>query len=198
MFSVENFEEVVFMRIKEFLGIRKLTTRDICVLGMLIALTVILGIFLTFRPTDSIKVSTKFISVFVASCLFGPLWGGFVGAAADILSFFFNPVGGAWLWQITLIEFLYGFVYGIFFYKKIRTVAFSYFKIIICTLFEIVILHYFLTSFVLLSYGYFPDYKTALTVRLIPAVINLAAQIIILCPVFTAIKPLDKMMKGSK
>ncbi len=122
---------------KNFLGIRKLTTKDVCTLGLLIAITVVLSIVSGYiRIGLDGKISLSFVSVFVAGALFGPLFGGVVGAMADIISCFVNPVG-AFLPQLTLIEFMYGFIFGVFFYK--RDEKFYIPSVLVCDIFVLVV-----------------------------------------------------------
>ena len=88
-----------------------------CTIGLLIAVTFVLSYISGYIRIGNIsKLTISFISVFVTAYLFGPITGGGVAAAADIISFLVNPTG-AFLPQLTLIEFLYGFLYGVFFYR---------------------------------------------------------------------------------
>lgn len=146
---------------KDFLGLRKITVRELSFLGLLTALTVILAIFFTLRIGNAIKIPLKFITVFITSATFGPLWGGIVGALGDILNSLLVPVGAP-LPQITVIEFVYGFIFGLFFYyNKSKYIS----RAIVCSLI-LTIIDILLVSAILTSVGYFPDYYVAMTVRL--------------------------------
>ena len=95
---------------------KKITTKDICIIAMLIAVTAVLG-FISgkLRILTFSKFSFNFISVYFAAVLFGPVVAGVVGVAGDFIS----AIGtGPYLWMIGLIEFIYGFVFGVLFYKK--------------------------------------------------------------------------------
>ena len=97
---------------------RKMTVKKLCVIAMFIALTVILGYVSGFLRVGNIsKISVSFISVYLAAASFGPLVGGFVAAMADFVSFLANPTG-MYLWQLTIIEFIFGFLFGVFFYRE--------------------------------------------------------------------------------
>ncbi len=110
-------EEEKFLSAKRLFELPKLDTKKICTIGLLIAVTFVLSyISGHIRIGNISKLSVSFISVFVAAYLFGPVTGGGVAAAADIISFLVNPTG-AFLPQLTLIEFLYGFLYGALFYR---------------------------------------------------------------------------------
>ena len=95
---------------------RKITTKDICVIAMLIAITAVLG-FVSgkLRIGTFSKFSFNFISVYITAVLFGPVVAGIVGVAGDFIS----AIGtGPYLWMIGLIEFIYGVVFGVLFYNK--------------------------------------------------------------------------------
>jgi len=152
--------------------------KDICVLAILIAITVLLSVYGTIRIGAGIKISFKFISVFITAALFGPLWGGIVGALSDVVAFVINPVGGIFMPQITLLEFLYGFTYGLFFFNMNTWQGFkTMVKVVVCVIFHILILNmglttYFLTPLMKMSF------KNLLIMRSVSAVINMAMQLI--------------------
>jgi len=152
--------------------------KDICVLAILIAITVLLSVYGTIRSGAGIKSSFKFISVFITAALFGPLWGGIVGALSDVVAFVINPVGGIFMPQITLLEFLYGFTYGLFFFNMNTWQGFkTMVKVVVCVIFHILILNmglttYFLTPLMKMSF------KNLLIMRSVSAVINMAMQLI--------------------
>ncbi len=138
----------------------RLKTKDFCLISMLIAITVILAVFFTFRPVEQIKIPTKFISVFLASFLFGPWIGGFCGALGDILNILLVP-SGAPLPLLTLFEFLSGFVFGVLFYNQ-KTDGKSYiFRCFVCTIIQFFV-DIVLTSAVLAQAGIFPTFYSAI------------------------------------
>lgn len=161
---------------KNFFYLKKLSTRELCTLSLLLAISVILGMFFTFRPTPAIKIPTKFFPIALSSMLFGPFWGGLIGFLADIISYFFNQSAGAILPQITFVEFLYGFTYGLFLRHAAKSCK-GYLKGIICVLFQIVFIHILLTTYFLV-----PIFKTPfiplLISRLPAAGINTILQLI--------------------
>ena len=175
--------------------VRISSVRDLCVLALLIALTVLLGIYATFRVGSAIKLSFKFIPVFITSAIFGPFWGGMVGALSDVLSYIVNPVGGAFLPQITMIEFFYGFVYGLFFYKMSSWGGFkTMLKIIVCVVLQIVILNLGLTTYMLMPIMQL-DFNSLLIIRAPAAVINMAIQLIIISVMSKYITTFRKVLK---
>ena len=89
-----------------------LKVRDICILGLLMAITTLLSVFCTFRLGTVVKIPLKFISVFMTAILYGPLYGGLVAAIGDIMNCILAPSGPI-IPQITVIEFISGFTFGI-------------------------------------------------------------------------------------
>lgn len=156
---------------------KKMNVRKLCVLGMLVALTVVLGFFATWRIGASIKISLKFSSVYVTAVLFGPWIGGLVGAASDIASFIANPVAG-FIPLVTVAEALIGAVYGFFF----RNVVFDTPKIIrtvVCCAVQAVFADALFKSFAL-AYSFGSDFSAMLISRLPAVGINFVIQVIII------------------
>ena len=129
----------------------KFTTKRICTMGILLGLSVILGGF-SIRVGLGIKISLKFIPVFISAILFGPLYGAICGGLSDLLSFWFFPTGGDYLPLISVIEALYGLMFGLFFYNKSQKINInSVFRIIACLLINTVVFGLFSMSFILMS-----------------------------------------------
>ncbi len=167
---------------------KNITTKDLARLGMLIAITVILGMFFTIRPTPALKIPTKFISVSISAMLFGPVWGGIVGGLSDLISYALNPVAGALLPQITVVEFLYGFTYGLFL-KNVISSKNGYLKGFLCVVFQMVFLHALLTTY-LLTPVFNMNFMPLFISRIPGFIINLLLQII---GIFFVIKFSDRI-----
>jgi len=86
-------------------------------MSMLIAMNVLLTHVVPVIQTDIARVSFGFIPLSLASMLFGPVIGGFVGALSDILGMIISPKG-PYFPGFTLNAFLTGAIYGIFLYRK--------------------------------------------------------------------------------
>ena len=174
----------------------QLSTKNLATLGMLLAITIILGMFFTIRPDPYTKIPTKFIPIAISSMLFGPFWGGVLGALADLLSYSLNPSQGALLPQITLIEFLYGFSYGLFL-KNISPTKKCYIKALFFTLLQVIILHIFLTTLLLV-----PVYKTPFwalfTLRIPGFIINTILQVFGILFIVKLSKTLKKISGGKR
>lgn len=85
--------------------------------GMLLALHVVLGIFVTIPLTDSVRISISFITNVVTGYLFGPWMAMVSGALGDILQFIIKPTG-TYFFGWTLNAAIAGIIYGIAFYRK--------------------------------------------------------------------------------
>ncbi len=167
----------------------KLTPKDVATLGLLIAITVLLAIFCTVRVGTIIKIPFKFVSVFVAAVLFGPVYGGLCGAIGDLLNATLAPVG-ALLPQLTALEFVSGFAYGLFFLKRDLSPREYFIRTVLCGLVQFLI-DMILTTAVLSSVGYFPSFGVAFATRLPAGVLKFALQVILIRairPIFDKIK----------
>ncbi|MFA7636594.1 MAG: folate family ECF transporter S component [Monoglobales bacterium] len=136
---------------------KKITTKKICAIAMLIALTAVLG-FISgkLRIGTFAKFSFNFIAVYFSAILYGPLVAGIVGFAGDFVS----AIGtGPYLWWIGAIEFIYGVIFGLLFYKKDerneKTGTFVL-KAISCSAI-ILIVDLFVKSFLLIRIGFAPS-----------------------------------------
>ncbi len=144
----------------EFLGVRRLSVREMCTLGLLIAVTIVLSMYATLRIGNYIKVSLKFIPVFITGALFGPVPAGLVGFLGDLLNTFIQPAG-PWLPQLSLIEFLFGVTYGVCFYRHI-TMSPSYIvRLVICVIIQF-LLSIVLNTFFLVQMNYVPAFTAAI------------------------------------
>lgn len=135
---------------------KKITTKELCLIAMLIAATAVLG-FVSgkLRIGTFSKFSFNFISVYITAVMFGPVVAGFVGVAGDFIS----SIGtGPYLWMIGLIEFIYGLVFGILFYKKGNNEKQTAFviKALVATLI-IAAVDIFAKSYILLIGGFAPS-----------------------------------------
>lgn len=157
---------------------KRFSTRKLCLLALCTAITVILAIYATFRIGNQIKIPLKFITVFMTGALFGPLHAGVVAAAADILNAVLVPVGPP-LPQITAVEFLYGVIYGAFFYKAADN-KFYYLRTLLCCLIQFAI-SITLMSKILTDVGYFSGFYAALIIRMPAAVVTFLLHMAVLC-----------------
>ena len=139
-------------------------TRALCMLGMLLAITVLLAIYGTFRVGNIIKVPTKFVGVWLSGALFGTFWGGTGGAIGDILNCLMMPVG-PWLPLLTLLEFVSGAIYGITFFGWKEGKKTYFLRALVCIILQ-ALLDIFVTTAILCHAGYFGNYAVAIGIRL--------------------------------
>jgi len=85
--------------------------------AMLIALNLILN-FWRIVISAFLEISFAFLALAVAGALYGPVMAGIIGAIADILGFIIRPSGTGFFPGFTLNDFVAGFIFGVFFYKK--------------------------------------------------------------------------------
>lgn len=163
-----------FFILKKILGIKHYTAKETAIIGMLVACTVILGYISGFLRVGNIsKLSISFIPVYIAGALFGPMSAGIVGGLADFISYISNPTG-VYLWQLTIIEILYGFMFGFIFYRK-ENITYKIgklnLKILIFSVLQFVC-NMILKTLILMNVGYVPgDFIVALGTRFLGCVI---------------------------
>lgn len=97
--------------------LRRVST--LAVAGVLIAMAVVLAL-VNIYLTTTLRISFSFLPLAVGGMLFGPVVGGVMGAATDILGYFAHP-SGAYFPGFTISTLLTGLLYGCFLYKKTVT-----------------------------------------------------------------------------
>lgn len=114
--------------------------RCLSVTAMLIALDLILKLTLSFKITESLKVSFAFIALSAIGMLYGPTVGFISGFIADILGFIIKP-DGAFDIRFTIIEATGALIYGLFLYNSVngkwmlpRLVAAKASVVVVCNL----------------------------------------------------------------
>ena len=163
------------MKMKEKINLKKLI-----LMSMLAALTIICVRFLAF-DTGIVRISFGFIPIAVAGMTLGPLGGGLTAVLADILGMLINNKGGVYFFPFTISEFLYGFGYGIFLYKKRPSML----KLSICIAVQFIIINLLLTSFWLYLYSIFitgnpKTFYVIFTSRIIAALISLPIHVVVI------------------
>lgn len=150
------------------------SVKKLCIIGLLTAVTVILAVFCTFRIGSMIKIPFKFLSVFLISAIFGGIWGGISALIGDIFNVFitgmaFNPF-------ISAVEFLYGLIFGLLFYKH-SFIGKSYIlRAFVCSV-SMFLIDIFITSYILTFFGIFADFHLAIFCRLPAGIIKAALQL---------------------
>ncbi len=93
----------------------KVKLRDIPILGMLIALSIILTRFASVRipigGIEGIRIGFGTLPIILGGIFFGPWLGMMVGAFADVVGFILSPLG-PYMPHFTLTSALYGAIPG--------------------------------------------------------------------------------------
>jgi len=154
---------------------RTISTKKICTLGILTAITVILGVFATFRVGNLIKIPLKFITVFLVGVLYGPFSAGSVAAIADLIEatrIGINPL-------ITVVEFLCGFTFGACFYK-VKDNKKYYLRVLVCSTVQFLIA-FFIMSNILSAMGIYAGFWAAVWMRLPQMIILFVLHTVVMC-----------------
>ena len=148
-----------------------LNVKNLCMLSLLVAITALLSIFCTFRIGTVIKIPLKFISVFITGALYGPVFSGLVAAIGDLLNCFLAP-SGPFIPQITLIEFLSGMVFGLFFFHPSLSKKSYIVRTILCVLIQFLIDMLLTTALFSLHLSWYPSFGVAFATRLPAGIIK--------------------------
>lgn len=175
-------------------------TRKMCAVAMLIALTVALSYISGFLRLGNIaKISISFISVYFAAAAFGPRVGGLVGGGADFISYLVNPTG-ALLWQITLLELLYGVLFGLFFARDFGVSKRNSFHMgkLSLLIFIRFISDSVLKTLVLMKAGFIVDsFKAAFTIRLPSVIAMVVIQLAVMLVINRFSKKIIYVIRGA-
>jgi ECF transporter S component (folate family) len=91
----------------------KISSRTITITGFLIALSILLtrvaSIRLAIGGVEGIRIGFGGLPIILGGILFGPLYGGIIGAFSDILGYIINPIG-AYMPHFTLTSALTGII----------------------------------------------------------------------------------------
>lgn len=98
---------------------KSLSVKSVVLLGLMVALNVVLGRF-SIQITPEVRLSVLgFIPIAMAGMLMGPLYGGLVGAAGDVLNYaLFTHAYGGYFPGYTLTALLSGIWYGLVLHGK--------------------------------------------------------------------------------
>lgn len=156
---------------------KKAELKKLCTLSMLTAITVILAIWGTIRVGNAVKIPLKFISVFITGTLFGPVASGVVGFLGDVLNSILVPVGPP-LPQIWVMEFIYGYLFGLFLHKNNKNCKKFVINAVICSII-LTLLDIFVMSGILINAGYFASFTAAFVARWLASLIKMVLYIIV-------------------
>ena len=92
------------------------TTQKLVYNSFLIALSILATRLFSFMiplgGIGALRLGFGPVPIILSGVLFGPLWGGLAGLAGDLLGFALNPMGSAFLPQVTVVAVLTGVIPG--------------------------------------------------------------------------------------
>lgn len=146
-------------------------TRILVFLSLLIAMDVILVHIVPVIQIDIVRISFGFVPESFSSMLFGPWIGGLGAMLGDIVGMVVAPKG-AYFPGLTLSAFLTGAIYGLFLYKKPKTLLRISLAVVFATLFVDIGLNTFWLT-ILLGKGYL----AILPARIVKSAVMLPVQV---------------------
>lgn len=150
----------------------RFTTKDVVLMGILIATEVVLSRFLSLSLWN-IKIGFAFVPVVIAAIKLGPIKAGTVAALGDFVGAMLFPIG-QYFPGFTFIAFLMGMTHGIFLYEKQTTS-----RIITGVLINQLIFSLLLnTLWISILYG--APYQAVLVSRLVQTAILVPVQIAVI------------------
>ena len=152
------------------------TTKKLVYMALFTSLSIILTRMLSIRiplfGVEGIRIGFGGLPIILAGFLLGPLAGGIVGATADLLGFWINPIG-AYMPHFTMTAFLTGFIPGFLYYYTFHREK-SYF-----TLLSAVGIGQITTSILLVPYFIHTLFGAPYTPILVPRLIEQPFSIVI-------------------
>jgi ECF transporter S component (folate family) len=150
----------------------RFTTKDVVLMGILIATEVVLSRFLSLSLWN-IKIGFEFVPVVIAAIKLGPIKAGTVAALGDFVGAMLFPIG-QYFPGFTFTAFLMGMTHGIFLYEKQTTS-----RIITGVLINQLIFSLLLnTLWISILYG--APYQAVLVSRLVQTAILVPVQIVVI------------------
>lgn len=105
----------------------KITTKDLVMMSLLVAITIILSRFLSIS-TPIIKIGFSFVPLTIAGIMYGPKYTMIIAVIADLVGV--TLITGDFFPGFTVTTALVGLLYGKFLYNKPKSIK----NIIICTI----------------------------------------------------------------
>lgn len=96
---------------------RSFSAKDIAVIGLMMALSVVLTRFLSIE-TQFVRIGFAYIPMVFLAIMYGPWVAGFSGAAADMIGFFLFARGFPFSPGFTLSAAIGPILYGLILYRK--------------------------------------------------------------------------------
>ncbi len=146
-------------------------TRILVFLSLLIAMNVVLVNMIPVIQVDIIRISFGFVPQSFSSMLFGPIIGGIGAVVADVIGMIIAPKG-AYFPGFTLSALLTGIIYGVFLFRKKKTLLRITLAVLCITVFvDLALNTYWLT--IMLGKGFL----AILPARIIKSAVMLPVQV---------------------
>ena len=146
-------------------------TRVLVFVAILISMYVILTAMFEIPLSPSARIRFGFLPLSFAAGLFGPLLGGLVGAAGDVIAWVYSPKG-AYFPGLTFSALITGIIYGLFLYKQNKSILRITLAVLCVTIFIDLGLNTYWMTFI---YG--QGFLVVLPTRLLKSVIMFPVQI---------------------
>ena len=159
-----------------------------------IAIAVVVGSFLSFYVTETIKFNLAPVIVMFTGAVLGPIWGAAAGGISDLVSFLIGTANkpGPYFPGFTITMILYGLLAGLLFYKRRQPANVPRLpRIVLGTVLIQTVCSLLINSF----WNYFlygPTYLVVLTTRLPSTYIMCAVYVVFMC---ILVKNKPKMFK---
>ncbi|MFW6035049.1 MAG: folate family ECF transporter S component [Halothermotrichaceae bacterium] len=154
--------------------IMQISTRKLVYLSILTALSIVLtrlgSIHIPLGGVEVIRIGFGGLPLIFAGVVFGPKAGGLVGAVADVIGYFINPMG-PYMPHFTLSSFLSGFLPGLYIYYVFKGQK-NYFSMLISIAIGQVV-----TSIIMVPYFLNTLFGVPYSVSLLPRIIGQAVHI---------------------
>ncbi|MEG2842448.1 MAG: folate family ECF transporter S component, partial [Ruthenibacterium sp.] len=165
-------------------GLQLRKTKTLAGAGVLSALALALN-QLTIMVSQFLEIGFSFLAAAACGFLYGPLVAGIAGVVTDLLGYVMRPNGGFFI-GFVLSEFVTGFLYGCFLYKRPVTLL----RTFLACLSVVVVVNFFLTPLWLnIMYG---NAFIITSVRLIKNCIKLPIDVALM---YTLLKAVEKHQK---
>lgn len=155
----------------------------ISIAGMLIAISVVLSLF-NVVFSNVLQISFAFLPIAMGGMLYGPVVGGIMGIAADVLGYFAKP-NGPFFPGFTLNALIAGALYGFFLYRKPVSLK----RVVVVMLIVTIVINLGLTSY-WLSMMYGQAFIALMTGRILKNIVMFPINVALL---MTFLKLVEKL-----
>lgn len=161
-------------------------TKSLVLVSLFTGLNMLLGNF-TIKFSNYLQIGFASFAAGIGAMYYGPVMAGIAGIVADNLKFFLMNTGAPYFPGFTINEFLVGFIYGCFFYKK----EITWKRVMIARFLVVVLLNMILTS-VWLNILYGKGFLVYLSARIVKNVVAFPFEVIILYNLLKAFERIKK------